>query len=253
MWADIEGSGGSFTWKTSGYKKELVDEFKITVPSSGRKWTPGSRGYGRSRDPGYWTVAAQYWQPVIDLCGRFDVSVDIFGSVTEVQTLRHRIELDYMGLVRPRDGGLHTASGWVNGGWNAVFTLAVLQDWFNFTLNPGDMPTLFSTLGVDESLTGLAFDKALKKAYRRAARTWHPDVNKDVEAEQRMRELNAAFEVLSNPILREDYDGRRSYGGFVASEPISDSGFASTVPASQPRSLAAMTRGSPSTTSPAVV
>ena len=60
--------------------------------------------------------------------------------------------------------------------------------------------------------------KEIKIAYRKLARKYHPDVNKDVEAEQRMRELNAAYEVLSNPIFREDYDQRRSYGGFVASE-----------------------------------
>jgi len=84
--------------------------------------------------------------------------------------------------------------------------------------------------------------EVIEAAYRRLARKYHPDVNKDVEAEQRMRELNAAYEVLSNPIFREDYDRRRSYGGFAASEPISDSGFVSTVPASQPRSLAEMSR-----------
>lgn len=84
--------------------------------------------------------------------------------------------------------------------------------------------------------------EVIEAAYRRLARKYHPDVNKDVEAEERMRDLNAAYEVLSNPIFREDYDQRRSYGGFVASEPISNSGFASTVPASQPWSLAATSR-----------
>ena len=84
--------------------------------------------------------------------------------------------------------------------------------------------------------------EVIEAAYRRLARKYHPDVNKEVGAEQRMREINAAFEVLSNQILREDYDRRRSYGGFVASEPISDSDFASTVPASQPKGLAAMSR-----------
>lgn len=205
MWADIEGSGDSFTWKTTGYRKALVDEFKAIIPSSGRKWTPGQYHGYRRKGSGFWTVAAQYWQPVIDLCGRHDVSVDVFGSVTESKSLRHQIELDYMGLVRPRDGGLHTSSGWVNGGWNAVFTLAVLQDWFNFTLNPGDMPTLFSVLGVDQSLRGLAFDKALKKAYRSAARTWHPDVNKEPEAAETFKTIHNAYEKLQDPLFRKKY------------------------------------------------
>ncbi len=84
--------------------------------------------------------------------------------------------------------------------------------------------------------------EVIEAAYRRLARKYHPDVNKDAEAEERMRDLNAAYEVLSNPIFREVYDQRRSHGGFVPSEPTSNSGFASTVPASQPRSLAATSR-----------
>jgi len=204
-WAELDGDGESFRWKTSGYIKDLVNEFKALVPPSGRTWTPGySSGY-RKREPGYWEVSAIYWKPVIDLCKKHGLQVSTSGEVEAATSQRHNIRLDYMGLLRPRDGGIYTATGWVNGGWNAVFTLEVLQTWFKFSLTPGDMPTLFSVIGVDQNLEGLAFDKALKKAYRRAARTYHPDINKEPDAADNFRTIQEAYEKLQDPLFRKRY------------------------------------------------
>ena len=46
----------------------------------------------------------------------------------------------------------------------------------------------------------------IKKAYRRLAREFHPDINKDPGAEKRFKEITEANEVLSDPELRERYD-----------------------------------------------
>lgn len=61
----------------------------------------------------------------------------------------------------------------------------------------------YSILGVSRSAT----DKDLKATYRRLARQYHPDVNPgNKSAEQRFKEINQAYEVLSDPEKRKKYD-----------------------------------------------
>jgi hypothetical protein len=51
---------------------------------------------------------------------------------------------------------------------------------------------------------------AIRAAYRARARAFHPDVSRDPDAARRMRELNAAYEVLSDPERRARYDAARA-------------------------------------------
>lgn len=60
----------------------------------------------------------------------------------------------------------------------------------------------YQTLGVTRDATA----DALKKAFRKLARKYHPDVSKEPDAEQRMREVNEAYTVLSDPEKRAAYD-----------------------------------------------
>src|SRR5206468_11789091 len=61
----------------------------------------------------------------------------------------------------------------------------------------------YKTLGVDKSATSAE----IKSAYRKLARKHHPDVNpNNKEAEQRFKEVNEAYQVLSDPEKRKKYD-----------------------------------------------
>ncbi|KAG4972645.1 hypothetical protein JHK85_039066 [Glycine max] len=60
----------------------------------------------------------------------------------------------------------------------------------------------YSTLGIPKSATG----KEIKAAYRRLARQYHPDVNKEPGATEKFKEISAAYEVLSDDKKRALYD-----------------------------------------------
>ena len=67
----------------------------------------------------------------------------------------------------------------------------------------------YKVLGVSKD----ADEATIKKAYRKLARTWHPDQNKgNPEAEERFKEIGEAYTVLSNPEQRQQYDAIRAMG-----------------------------------------
>lgn len=74
---------------------------------------------------------------------------------------------------------------------------------------------LYKILGVDKN----ASEDEIKSAYRRLAKQYHPDLNKTPEAAEKFKEINAAYEVLSDKTKRENYDrfgsadGPQGFGG----------------------------------------
>ncbi|MDP8957160.1 MAG: J domain-containing protein, partial [Actinomycetota bacterium] len=84
----------------------------------------------------------------------------------------------------------------------------IRQEWFQ--------KDYYKTLGVPKNAS--AAD--VKKAYRRLAQKWHPDANRgNKEAEERFKEISAAYDVLSDQEKRQQYDRVRDmaasgFGGF---------------------------------------
>jgi molecular chaperone DnaJ len=63
-------------------------------------------------------------------------------------------------------------------------------------------PDYYKTLGVDKKASA----DDIKKAYRKLARKYHPDTNKEPAAEERFKEISEAYDVLSDPEKRKKYD-----------------------------------------------
>ena len=93
---------------------------------------------------------------------------------------------------------------------------------------------LYEILGVDKN----ANEQEIKKAYRRRARELHPDVSEDPNAEEKFKELNEAYDVLSDPKKKAQYDrfgtipsaasgpgGSPFGGGYVDFEDLFGGGF----------------------------
>jgi curved DNA-binding protein len=66
----------------------------------------------------------------------------------------------------------------------------------------------YKTLGVDEKATL----EAIKKAYKKLARRYHPDVSKEKNAEAHFKEVGEAYEVLKDQDKRQEYDQLRAMG-----------------------------------------
>jgi curved DNA-binding protein len=71
--------------------------------------------------------------------------------------------------------------------------------------------SLYETLDVSENASA----DEIKKSYRKLARKYHPDVNKEESAIDKFKEINAAYEVLSDKKKKDEYDmyGDQMFGG----------------------------------------
>ena len=84
------------------------------------------------------------------------------------------------------------------------------------------MADYYELLGVGRDADG----DTLKRAYRRLARQYHPDINKDPGAEDRFKEIGRAYEVLNDPQTRARYDqfGEAGVGGAAGAPDMGDVG-----------------------------
>ncbi len=85
----------------------------------------------------------------------------------------------------------------------------------------------YEILGVPRNASA----EELKSAFRRLARQYHPDINKDADAEERFKEINEAYAVLSDPERRATYDrygfeGLKGMGGMPDFTTVDFSDFA---------------------------
>ena len=179
----------------SKYDEMLVAQIK-QLPATDRKWDKDRRA---------WLIAPQHGKRVADWVSQYLGEMVFIPQVTIAPVIELRtLEVHYIGSCKER-GGEWSAFGWIKGEWSAVFPETTLREYFEgkpAASGHTDAVTLYGVLGIPQS----ADPDQIKTAYRRMARTWHPDVCKEPDAEERFKRINDAYQVISNPNLRARYD-----------------------------------------------
>lgn len=199
MFACSRGSSGrgsiSITAENGGlkvvtpYNAEFVNELKALIPATSRKWDSSQKAWYVTRD------CSDQIKQIVDRVYGGDVQMPtVIAAAAEVFEVA--FQADYVAACKNGVASIHC-----NGGWNAKVSEKTLRAWFKQVDNSAPA-TLYGLLGLEQT----ARPEEIKKAYKRAARTWHPDICREPDARERFEEIKDAFDVLIEPLARNKYN-----------------------------------------------
>ncbi len=130
------------------------------------------------------------------------IVVGIFVYLARNIILRKKTKYDELNLDSKKDRDYEKYhSDWSNEEFGTRKNASINQKEFDEMLKNKTLPNYYEVLGITQSATS----NEIKEKFRLLAKEWHPDKRKD-SSDQKMTEINNAYEVLSNPELREKYD-----------------------------------------------
>src|SRR6266508_1663314 len=192
----ITAAGADYAIKF-GYNAALLKKLKDAVPESERAWHKTAKA---------WLISPEEIEKAIQAInqhtGQTIVLPEAKPSAPEV--CEKSFLLEYLGATKDR-GKRVSAYGSVNGEWASEFPEDVLRSFFEgreVNQKPDGLQTLYQALCVFESVT----PEEIKKAYKRLARQWHPDVCQEDNAAEMFRKINEAYLVLIDPEKKARYD-----------------------------------------------
>jgi hypothetical protein len=184
----------------SPYDQTLIDCLKQMIPPHGRQWDKANRR---------WLVEPVYENELETACNRAGFTVNRQAGMplfTQPKTEQRILRVEYIGAPKEREDGSITAYGFIAGNWSVIFPQDVLKAWFETGViqegKPTGVTTFYGLLAIKKS----AAPDDIKSAYRKMVRRYHPDVNRDADAPEMMKQINHAYEVLRNPATRRKYD-----------------------------------------------
>lgn len=176
------------------YDAAFLAAFKQAVPYQARTW----------QKP-YWIIDTAYGAQVASLVKTY-FGAELVPPAAPAKPAgpeTRAIELEYLGRCKDRGDGASSAYGYANGAWSVIFPEAVLRAHFGAEQHRLDeSPTFYAQLGIAK----IATDDEIKRAYRRMARQWHPDVCKEPDAREQFEAVKRAYDILSDRIARKKYD-----------------------------------------------
>ena len=192
------------------FDRGFLNALKDAIPSHERRWSP------KGKDPSAcWVVHPKYADVLVQLIQIHYSQRVTAPNVTVLDKVhRGKIHLRYVGASKMRDDGSHIAYGMSHKteNWSTIIPLHVLENWFEGKPLP-DIPDEPATLlPPDSPYRILQFKKKtddmdeIKAAFRRMSRQWHPDVCKEPNANDMFISIKDAYEFLSDPDKKEDYD-----------------------------------------------
>ena len=130
------------------------------------------------------------------------IVVGIFVYLARNIILRKRTKYDELNLDSKKDRDYEKYhSDWSNEEFGTRKNASINQKEFDEMLKNKTLPNYYEVLGLTQSATS----NEIKEKFRLLAKEWHPDKRKD-SSDEKMSEINNAYEVLSNPELRDKYD-----------------------------------------------
>ena len=183
------------------YLRGFVADLKSMIPASDRIY---------NKDRCSWTVSEKHGDLIVRLIERWYDETVTLPVLSSSAVLLGILEVLYIGKTKQRAGGDPTAMGWTrSGGWEVCFPEKVLRGYFDPNYSDTEQKperpenlTYYETLGIKAG-ADLA---AIKAGYRRMVKQWHPDVCKEPDAAEMFRQVQHAFEILSDPRKKARYD-----------------------------------------------
>lgn len=191
--------GGSVAVLTP-FDRAFVDALKQCVPYTARRWDQAGKRW--LVDPTYtYQVAGLIYDHFGESVALPILSTAASAPITAMKQVMH------IGRCKARADGSITATGFADGGWSVSFPEAVLRAYFNDELTttleqPQALSSLYAVLGLKAFSDG----DAIKVAYKRMAKIWHPDVCKEPDATKRFQDINHAWSILKDDKQRRKYD-----------------------------------------------
>jgi hypothetical protein len=196
----IEYENGSII-ATTPYRADFVDALKLQIPYTHRAWNGQKKA---------WLISNQYadtLQMLIYSYYNVDISIKPLEQTAQEPQIQVLI-LEYVGVCKERQNGLPSPSamGFHDGSWSVVLPEKVLHAFFD-KVSAGDHQTYYDVLCVEQDANQIE----IKSAFRRMAKQWHPDHCKEHGADAIFKDINEAYQVLSDLIKRKKYNAALKY------------------------------------------